>query len=128
MSEPESIFSDASNSDCGSIFSDASESDMETEIFKPEIVTTERTNPVGIGNLVAKRKNSFEFQKPLENNRDIRRETECHSDEYRDRKVMMNFYYDSTEKADPDQKKFDESASSISSSVSSLSPPGKNFS
>ena len=117
MSEQDSIFSDASNSDCGSIFSDASESDMETDIFQPKIVT--------IGNLVAKRKNSFEFQKPLENKRDIRRETECHSDEYRDRKVMMNLYYDSTEKPDPDQKKFDESASSISSSVSSLSPPGK---
>ena len=124
MSEADSIFSDASNSDCGSIFSDASESDMETEIFQPKIVTTERT----IGNLVAKRKNSFEFQKPLENIRDIRGETDCHSDEYRDRKVMMNLYYDSTEKPDPDQKKFDESASSISSSVSSLSPPGKQFS
>ena len=124
MSEADSIFSDASNSDCGSIFSDASESDMETEIFQPKIVTTERT----IGNLVAKRKNSFEFQKPFENIRDIRGETDYHSDEYRDRKVMMDLYYDSTEKPDPDQKKFDESASSISSSVSSLSPPGKQFS
>ena len=121
MSESSSIFSDASTSDCGSVFSDASDSDMETEIAPKMAQKNQQNNYVSI----SARKNSFEFQKPLEVAVEKSNRMDYHADEYPIRKYKMNLVPEGfLENAEKSEKKLDESVSSISSSVSSLSPPG----